>query len=81
MEEKFKTIIKIISEVKEDDNLVSTLNPDTNIIEEIGLDSLQMINMMLNIEEQIGVEIDFDNFELSTLNSIRTFAEYLEGCA
>lgn len=81
MEEKFKTIIKIISEVKEDENLISTLNPDTNIIEDIGLDSLQMINMMLNIEEQIGVEIDFDNFELSNLNSIRIFAEYLEGCA
>jgi acyl carrier protein len=80
MEEKIKMIIRIIADVVENDSLLDTLNADTNIIDEVGLDSLQMINMMLGVEEQMGVEIDFDNFELSNLSSIRTFTEYIDGC-
>lgn len=75
MEEK---IIKLISEVKEDESLVSAIYKDTNIIDDIGLDSLQMINFMLRIEEETGVEIDFDIFDFSNLSSVQTFAEYLE---
>ncbi|MCG8499565.1 MAG: acyl carrier protein [Firmicutes bacterium] len=75
MEEK---IIKLISEVKEDESLVSAIYKDTNIIDDIGLDSLQMINFMLRIEEETGVEIDFDIFDFSNLSSVQIFAEYLE---
>lgn len=76
MEEK---IIKILSEVKENESLIETVDIGTNIIDEIGLDSLQMINFMLRIEEETGVEIDFDTFEFSNLYSVKTFAEYLMG--
>ncbi len=73
-----KKIIKLISEVKEDESLVSAIYKDTNIIDDIGLDSLQMINFMLRIEEETGVEIDFDIFDFSNLSSVQIFAEYLE---
>ncbi|WP_301292656.1 acyl carrier protein [Paenibacillus tyrfis] len=73
-----QTVIKILSEIKESPELLSTLKPETDIVNEVGLDSLQMINFVLAIEDAFGVEIDFDNFDIEHLSSIQAFVAYLE---
>jgi acyl carrier protein len=73
MEEK---IIQVLAKVK-DENLVGKATGSTRIIDEIGLDSLEMINLMLQIEEKFGVEINFEEFELSYLETIASFSGYL----
>jgi acyl carrier protein len=74
MEEK---IIDLIIEAKGDTSLKDSLTNNSNIIEDVGLDSLQMINLMLRIEDEFGVEIDFDEFDFTHLNSINAFSKYL----
>lgn len=76
MEEK---IIQIIAEVKGDNGLLNNTSNDTAILDDIGLDSLQMINFMLRIEDEFGVEINFDEFDISKLNTISTFSCYISG--
>lgn len=70
-------IIILLSESKEDEALIEKVDGETNIIEEIALDSLQMINFMLRVEEETGVEIDFDTFEFSNLSSVNSFVDYI----
>ena len=70
-------IIRILSEVKEDGGLTDSLTGGSSIIDDVGLDSLQMINFMLRIEEEFEIEIDFDNFDFENLSSINNFAAYI----
>lgn len=72
-----KTIIKLLAEIKEDNNIIDICNSETKIIDDIGLDSLQMVNFFLRIEEELGIEIDFDTFDFSNLYSVKTLTEYI----
>lgn len=75
MEEQIK---EILAEVAEKPELIELLQGDFNIIEEVGLDSLQMINFVLRIEDEFDVEIDFDEFDYDNLQSISSFCEFLK---
>lgn len=70
-------IKKVISEVKEDPELLSSLTPETDLINDIGLDSLQMIDFMLQIESELDIVIDFDRVRLGDFHSIQAFALFL----
>ena len=70
-------IIQIISQIKDDEQLVKDLNEHSNIMEDGGLDSLQMINFILKVEEKFGIEIDLEEFEFSHMESIAAFCQYI----
>jgi acyl carrier protein len=71
-------IKRILSEVKGNPLLLDKIQDETDIINEIGLDSLQLINFILKIEEVFNLELDFDNLDFSHLSSLRNFCEFLE---
>lgn len=72
-----ESVIRILSEIKNDPGLLETLNGDSDIINGVGLDSLQMINFVLRVEDEFEIEIDFDEFDLCHLNSIDSFVSYI----
>jgi len=53
------------------------LPDDTDIIEDINLDSIELLNFMLELEGRLAIRIDFDRMEFSTLNSIAGLAAFL----
>ncbi|WP_025689051.1 acyl carrier protein [Paenibacillus zanthoxyli] len=75
----FESIKEIIIKVKEDESLRSTLTPESDLINEVGLDSLQMINFILEIEDRFGVEIVYEDLDYSSLLSIERFMDFLNG--
>ena len=77
MEEKIKTIL---CEVKEDYSMMDNLASSSDIVNEVGLDSLQMINFILRVEDEFGIEIDFESFDISQISSISTFCNYISHC-
>lgn len=72
-----ETIEKILSEVKDTPVGGIALSDDTDIINDIGLDSLQMVTFMLKLEEELGIQIDFDNLDFSTLMSVGSLCDFL----
>jgi acyl carrier protein len=48
-----------------------------DLVEEYGLDSLQMISFLLGIEDALNVEVDYENLELEHLRSVGQFAAYV----
>ncbi len=71
-------IKQIIERVKCVSGLAAELSDTADIINDIGLDSLEMLRFMLELEERLSIQINFDALEYSYLNSIRTLAEFLE---
>lgn len=68
----------IISETLNRPELLDTINENTNILNDIGTDSLQFINLMLKVEEEFDVEINFDNFDISHFKTMITFSDYIK---
>jgi len=54
------------------------LASDSDIVDEIGLDSLEMLQFMLELEERLAIQIDFDALDFSYLHSISRLADFLE---
>lgn len=66
---------KIVSEVLAKRTDISSLNED-NKLSDLGLDSLDLVEVMLEIEEVLGVEFDSEEIqEVSTLGDVLKLIE------
>ena len=74
-------LIRILAEVKSEPDLAAQIGPGTDIINELGLDSLQMINLALRVEDEFQITIDFETFDLDTLLSVESFWAFIEKMA
>jgi acyl carrier protein len=72
-----KKIKKIIAKVLEEPGLENSLSDNADLINDVGLDSLQMIDFMLKIEEEFDIEMDFESLNFNDMRSIHKFGEYL----
>ena len=72
-----KKIKKIIAIVLEEPGLENSLSDNADLINGVGLDSLQMIDFMLKIEEEFDIEMDFESLNFNDMRSIHQFGEYL----
>ena len=71
-------LMQILAEIKNEPDLVARVTAGTDIINELGLDSLQMINLALRVEDEFQITIDFETFDFDTLLSVQTFWEFIE---
>jgi acyl carrier protein len=70
-------IKSILEEVRGVPGLSQSLSDSASLIDDVGLDSLEMLTFMLKIEEQLRVRIDFEQMDFSYLQSIRALSEFL----
>ena len=71
MQEK---VIKLISSATSVD--VSKIDPETRFIDDLNLDSLDMVELMMKMEDEFGVEIPDDDAE--GLKNVGDVINYLE---
>ena len=73
-----KNEIKLVLEkIKGSPGLAKILPDTANIIEDVGLDSLEMMDFMLEVENHFEMEIDFERLEFEFLESIEKFSGFL----
>ena len=66
----------IIDELKIEDLTAEDFNPDLDLIDEMGIDSMDLATIALVIRDDFDIEIDEDDYpELTTLGRI---AEYVK---
>lgn len=53
------------------------ISDDADLVEDYGLDSLQMISFLLGVEDVFDIALDYDSLDLGDLRSVRQFAEWL----
>ncbi len=78
MREVTEKIIDILVEVKENPVLADEFTENSKIFDDIGLDSLEMINFVLKVEDEFNIEINFDQFDYSNMEDIKTFASFIK---
>ena len=72
-----KLIEQIVAEVKGTSGLADELPEDAHIVYDLGLDSLQLIDLLLRIQEELDLEIDFDMFDFTHLESVAALNRFL----
>lgn len=73
-----ETIKRILVSIKSMPPEAAALADDANIIDDIGLDSIELLNFMLELEAQLDIQIDFERLELSSLHAISTLSGLLQ---
>ncbi len=53
------------------------ISVDADLVDEYGIDSLEMISFLLAIEDAFDLELDYENLELNHLRSVREFASFV----
>jgi len=66
----------IISELKLEDITPETFNPDMDLVDELGIDSMDLTTVALVLQDEYGITIDEDDYP--KLKSIRLIAEYIQ---
>ena len=64
---------ELLAEVMGDPGLVDGIADDADVVDDLRLDSLQMISFLLAIEDRFDVELDFESLQLDDLRSLRRF--------
>ena len=72
-------IIRLISQVKDDATLVARVTDSSHLVDDVGLDFLQLINLILLVEEEFSVQVDFESFQVQHLSSLARFTDYVAG--
>jgi acyl carrier protein len=65
----------IIEELKLEDVTARTFDPDIDLIDEIGIDSMDLATVALVLQDNYGIRIDEDDYP--TLTTLRRIAEYV----
>ena len=68
---------QLLEEVKKTPGLAATLSDSANIIEDVGLDSLEMMDFMLEVEKRFQLELDFEQMEFDVFESVSRFAQFV----
>ena len=77
MTDTVDTIKRVLAKIKSDPGLHARLTDSADLINDVGLDSLDMLQFMLEIEASLSIQIDFDKLEFSYLRSISALADFL----
>ena len=71
----FNAIAKIVSERTGCD--ISAVKPESTFTE-LGIDSLDTVEMLMNLEDEIGIEIDLDR-KVETIGDLDAFIQSKQG--
>ncbi|WP_310601369.1 phosphopantetheine-binding protein [Desulfobulbus sp.] len=65
----------IINELKLEDVTPDTFNPDLDLVDEVGIDSMDLATIALVIRDEFGIRIDEDDYP--KLTTLRIIGEYI----
>lgn len=66
----------IISELKLEDITPQTFNPELDLVDELGIDSMDLTTVALVLQDEYGIRIDEDDYP--KMKNIKAIAEYIE---
>ena len=69
------TIINGIKEIVENDEIVITKNSE--LINDIGLDSLMLVNLLLNLEDELNLCLDYEDMDFDEIITVDDLEKYI----
>jgi acyl carrier protein len=65
----------LIEELKLEDVTATTFDPDIDLVDEIGIDSMDLATVALVLQDHYGIRFDEDDYP--TLTTVRKIASYI----
>jgi len=65
----------IINELKLEDVTPETFDPNLDLVDEVGIDSMDLATIALSIRDEFAIRIDEDDYP--KLTTVRIIAEYI----
>ncbi len=69
---------RVLARIKSKPQWAEQLADDADIANDLELDSIEMLQFMLEVESSLELTIDFEKLDYSHLGSIERFARFLE---
>ena len=66
----------MINELKLEDVTPETFDPEIDLVDEVGIDSMDLATVALVVQDEYGIRIDEDDYP--KLTTIRSIAEYVQ---
>jgi acyl carrier protein len=66
----------MISELKLEDVTPETFDPDVDLVDEVGIDSMDLATVALVLQDEYGIRIDEDDYP--KLTTVRRIADYIQ---
>jgi acyl carrier protein len=66
----------LIDELKLEDVTPETFEPEVDLVDELGIDSMDLTTVVLVLQDEYGITIDEDDYP--KLKNVRLIAEYIE---
>lgn len=70
-------IAAAIARVTREEVDIKNIKNSTNLITELGLNSIARMKLVLELEKTLDVEIDLDNMDLPVFNSVSALEDYI----
>ena len=71
-----RVIEVLINELKLEDVTPGTFDPDIDLVDEVGIDSMDLATVALVLQDEYGIRIDEDDYP--KLTTVRFIAEYIK---
>lgn len=65
-----RLVAEIVADIRADPALGAAVGPDTDLIADLGLDSLEIIDLLMRLEDELEREIDLESITRDTLRSV-----------
>ena len=75
VEERIKTLLTREAMVKGD---ADAIKDDASLIDDLALDSIQIVEMIGAIEDEFGIVMDDDELSLEMFDSVRSLSEFVK---
>ena len=72
----FRVAEIMIDELKLEDVTPESFDPEVDLIDEVGIDSMDLATVALVLQDQYGIRIDEDDYP--KLTTVRRIADYIE---
>jgi len=66
----------MINELKLEDVTPETFDPEIDLVDEVGIDSMDLATVALVVQDEYGIRIDEDDYQ--KLTTIQFIAEYVQ---
>ena len=67
----------VLADLRGDPEL-KNLPDDASVLSDVGLDSLELLQFMLEVEARLAVEVDFERLSYEHLESLADLASFLD---
>ncbi|MDT3400530.1 phosphopantetheine-binding protein [Streptomyces sp. B1866] len=77
LETVFERIRDLLGEIVGDPDVTAGITEETSVVDDLGLDSIQMINFLLRLEDEFDLELDFEGLTFEQVGSVRGLCRFV----